>query len=236
MPNCLRFKLGTRLGDPPTELRFSGADQMYGLRLINNNYVANGTGKDVTIVYDPSFRGGRLGSVNQMQHFPNPKAGPVKLRKLPDTGLDARDEGYKQILNCGRSAGVVVKEAKAKINEGRKFRFRTDANQTLGTVMALQSLPASRELIRASSAPSLSLPSPGPNSHFRTRWQMPASLLDNGNAEAATADCEEAKMEKKSLLPTYWRPKDPALDWPAPGFLHPVHGFSRTDGGMPWPN
>ena len=45
MPNCLRFKLGTRLGDPPTELRFSGADQMYGLRLINNNYVANGTGK-----------------------------------------------------------------------------------------------------------------------------------------------------------------------------------------------
>ena len=55
------------------------------------------------------------------------------------------------------------------------------------------------------------------------------------------------------------RPKDPNLDWPAPGFLHPCHGFSRTetncansdgkmvfpftfmstsrnDGGMPWPN
>ena len=44
---------------------------MYGLRLINNNYVANGTGKarqpvmsdkrckDVTITYDPNFRGGR---------------------------------------------------------------------------------------------------------------------------------------------------------------------------------
>ncbi|CAE6933186.1 unnamed protein product [Symbiodinium natans] len=203
---------------------------MYGLRLINNNYVANGTGKDVTITYDPSFRGGRLGSVNQMQHFPRPQAGTVKLRKLPDTGLDARDEGYKQILNCGRSAGSTVKEAKVKIREGSKFRFRDDANQTFGTVMSLKSLPASRELIRASSAPSL--PS---GQNFRTRWNLPASVIDNGE-EALARQEEKTPLAEKSLLPTYWRPKDPALDWPAPGFLHPCHGFSRTDGGMPWPN
>jgi len=209
------------------------ASAMYGLRLINNNYVANGTGKDVTIIYDPSFRGGRLGSVNQMQHFPNPQAGPVKLRKLPDTGLDARDEGYKQKLNCGKSAATTVREAKDKIGEGSKFRFRDDVTKTFGTVMSLKSLPASRELIRASSAPSLQAAA---TCNFRTRWETPASLLDNGEKETTARQDEKPGAEKKSLLPTYWRPKEPGLDWPAPGFLHPCHGFSRTDGGMPWPN
>ncbi|CAE7482673.1 unnamed protein product [Symbiodinium pilosum] len=205
---------------------------MYGLRLINNNYVANGTGKDVTIIYDPSFRGGKLGSVNQMQHFPNPKAGPAKLRKLPDTGLDARDEGYKQKLNCGKSAAVTVKEAKAKISDGSRFRFQDDANKTFGAVMSLKSLPASRELIRASSAPSLQAAA---TCNFRTRWDLPAAMIDNTEAAAVSRE-EDLSDIKKGLLPTYWRPKDPALDWPAPGFLHPCHGFSRTDGGMPWPN
>lgn len=74
---------------------------MYGLRLINNNYVANGTGKAGQLVMLgivgralqgrdhhlrpqlPWWQVGfkvelsvlcRLGSVNQLQHFPNPKA------------------------------------------------------------------------------------------------------------------------------------------------------------------
>ena len=30
------------------------------------------------------------------------------------------------------------------------------------------------------------------------------------------------------------RPKDLNLDWPAAGFMHPCHGFSRTPGTGPW--
>ncbi|CAK9038563.1 Uncharacterized protein SCF082_LOCUS22665, partial [Durusdinium trenchii] len=115
---------------------------MYGLRLINNNYVANGTGKDVTITYDPNFRGGRLGSVNQLQHFPNPKAGLPKRRKDEATGYNARDEGYKQALNVSRSAFLLRQDAKDKIKESAKFRFSDDASRTMTTVMSLTSLRA----------------------------------------------------------------------------------------------
>ncbi|CAJ1333190.1 unnamed protein product [Effrenium voratum] len=202
---------------------------MYGLRLINNNYVANGTGKDVTITYDPTFRGGRLGSVNQLQHFPNPKAGAPKRRKDENTGFNQRDEAYKQTLNCSRSAFLVRKDAKERIKESAKFRFSDDANKTLGTVLSLKSLPASRELIRATSAPSFQAAAA---CNFRPRWDVPAMALD----EAVTSQEQAAEEVKRSLLPSYWRPKDPALDWPAPGFLHPTTGFSRTDGGGPWPN
>ena len=205
---------------------------MYGLRLINNNYVANGTGKDVTITYDPTFRGGRLGSVNQLQHFPNPKAGLPKRRKDEATGFNARDEAYKQALNVSRSAFLVRKDAKEKIQESAKFRFSDDASKTMNTVMSLSSLPASRDLIRASSAPSLQAAA---SSHFRPRWDMPASLLDTSEDFGKETGKLET-LESKSLLPTYWRPKDLNLDWPAPGFLHPCHGFSRNDAGCPWPN
>ncbi|CAK9050566.1 unnamed protein product [Durusdinium trenchii] len=204
---------------------------MYGLRLINNNYVANGTGKDVTITYDPNFRGGRLGSVNQLQHFPNPKAGLPKRRKDEATGYNARDEGYKQALNVSRSAFLLRQDAKDKIKESAKFRFSDDASRTMTTVMSLTSLRASKDLIRASSAPSLQAAA---TCNFRPRWEMPASILDTSEVDLFKEN--KFEMSQKSLLPTYWRPKDPNLDWPAPGFLHPCHGFSRNDGGMPWPN
>lgn len=208
---------------------------MYGLRLINNNYVANGTGKDVTITYDPNFRGGRLGSVNQMQHFPHPKAGTPKRRKDEATGFNARDEAYKQALNVSRSSLLLRQEAKEKIRESAKFRFSDDASKTMNTVMSLSSLPASRDLLRASSAGSLQAAGA---CQFRPRWDVAASVLDTSEdalKETMTTMTKPA-TDSKSLLPTYWRPKDLNLDWPAPGFMHPCHGFSRNDAGCPWPN
>eukprot|EP00435_Cladocopium_sp_Y103_P037402 s2353_g9.t2 len=198
---------------------------MYGLRLINNNYVANGTGKDVTITYDPNFRGGRLGSVNQLQHFPNPKAGAPKRRKDEATGFNARDEAYKQALNVSRSSFLVRQEAKEKIKESAKFRFSDDASKTMNTVMSLSSLPASRDLLRASSAPSLQAAGA---CQFRPRWDVAASVLDTSEDALKETMTKSETLDSKSLLPTYWRPKDLNLDWPAPGFMHPCHGFSRT--------
>ena len=73
---------------------------------------------------------------------------------------------FHDLRTCHAHGGLVVRtntDCQAKINEGRKFRqqcgsalvfrgcvvwcdrrkrFRADANQTLGTVMALKSLPA----------------------------------------------------------------------------------------------
>ncbi|CAJ1434124.1 unnamed protein product [Effrenium voratum] len=103
------------------------------------------------------------------------------------------------------------------------------ATAVAGTLKGVLSSLASRELIRATSAPSFQAAAA---CNFRPRWDVPAMALD----EAVTSQEQAAEEVKRSLLPSYWRPKDPALDWPAPGFLHPTTGFSRTDGGGPWPN
>lgn len=90
----------------------------------------------------------------------------------------------------------------------------------------------------------------------RPRWDVPAMALDEARGEKGAActvslpvsGCDQPgaggrggekvpatillEVRVTSLCPepsgVTARPKDPALDWPAPGFLHPTTGFSRS--------
>jgi len=204
---------------------------MFGLRKINNNYVANGTGRDLTINFDSSFRGGRLGSGSLVQHWPKPFVDSPKVKKHMETGPDARVEAHTQTLNCSRSSTDFLRETKVKLRESAKFQFPLVGSNTLQTMMSSKASGASHGLLKAASMPSLDTCS----SQFKPRWQVPAYVLDAGSPDIAQ-DSQPAVTGKKSNLPDYWRPKDPFLDWPAPSYVRPQDGFARTDGGSPWPH
>eukprot|EP00933_Yihiella_yeosuensis_P076256 TRINITY_DN8593_c0_g1_i1.p1 TRINITY_DN8593_c0_g1~~TRINITY_DN8593_c0_g1_i1.p1 ORF type:complete len:207 (+),score=36.65 TRINITY_DN8593_c0_g1_i1:144-764(+) len=206
---------------------------MYGLRLINNNYVANGTGRDLTINYDPGYRGGKFLQGQQQSHLPKPWVGSSKAKKDNIVkGLDARDEGYKQTLNTSRSAFHEIGGKRDRLTASRRYHFPLVANTTLNPMSGTK-FGVSQELVRAASSPCLGVASPV----YRPRWDVPAMELDSSQGFNFG---KEAPVEVKEAGPEYavgyWKPKEPFLSWPAPSFVHPTSGFSRTDGGCPWPN
>eukprot|EP00931_Biecheleriopsis_adriatica_P001884 TRINITY_DN1023_c0_g1_i1.p1 TRINITY_DN1023_c0_g1~~TRINITY_DN1023_c0_g1_i1.p1 ORF type:complete len:240 (-),score=36.75 TRINITY_DN1023_c0_g1_i1:30-650(-) len=206
---------------------------MYGLRLINNNYVANGTGRDLTINYDASFRGGRFGAGQQVQHLPKPWVDTPKTRKHHVTGPDARVEPHTQTLNCSSPSSTFIRSQKARHTESAKYSFPLAGASTRNLMLTSSSHGASPGMLRAASEPRLG----DSYSSFRPRWDLPAAFLDSEEAYAWQQEAPPPQDAKKSsMLPSYWKPKDPFLDWPAPGTVHPTAGFSRTDGGSPWPN
>lgn len=84
----------------------AGSNQ--GLRLINNNYVPDGSGRDRLIYYDRSFRGGRECTNSFRPHFNNGPTGPGSLAELkpedrPRLGFNHRAEAYAQVKSLSLS-------------------------------------------------------------------------------------------------------------------------------------
>mmetsp|Transcript_143536 Transcript_143536/g.357687 ORF Transcript_143536/g.357687 Transcript_143536/m.357687 type:complete len:202 (+) Transcript_143536:76-681(+) len=88
-----------------------------GLRLINNNYVARGDGRDALLYYDAHFRGGKVGGGAANQHMPSPQAGVAKpLRPGGSSlGFGARVEGHTQHLNLSKSSFANTSERKLRM-------------------------------------------------------------------------------------------------------------------------
>lgn len=85
------------------------AGSNHGLRLINNNYVADGSGRDRLIYYDRSFRGGRECSAAFSPHMVSGPTGPGSLAQLkerdrPRVGFNHRAEAYAQVKSLSLSS------------------------------------------------------------------------------------------------------------------------------------
>lgn len=156
---------------------------MYGLRLINNNYVAAGDGRDLMINYDANFRGGKRGNTDVIQFFPKPQAGPSKARKHVTLGFNARTEAAAQTLNCSRSSFHQLRDAKARLGSLRPI-----------------TAPVGDAGARSSSTPSRAEP-------FRPRWEH-VKELDFRATDTALAH----RTEKQLTAPRPTKPHEPWND------------------------
>lgn len=88
-----------------------------GLRLINNNYVPNGSGRDLLIYHDTSFRGGSVGGARTQSYLPKSSGGdPKHARPVGSSlGFNARNEGSTQHLNCSKDLFRTVSDTKKRM-------------------------------------------------------------------------------------------------------------------------
>mmetsp|Transcript_44889 Transcript_44889/g.113751 ORF Transcript_44889/g.113751 Transcript_44889/m.113751 type:complete len:199 (-) Transcript_44889:195-791(-) len=121
-----------------------------GLRLINNNYVSGGDGRDALICYDAGYRGGSQGMTRVHQHFPAPKAdSPKLLRPIGSTlGWDARTEAHSQHLNCSGSMFKKTGERKLKMTSEGWTKPAPPRSSLASTALELE-----RSLTRSTSEP-----------------------------------------------------------------------------------
>lgn len=90
-----------------------------GLRLINNNYVPDGTGRDRLVYYDRGFRGGKECTNQFLAHFNNGPTGPGSLCELrerdrPLMGFNHRAEGYAQVKSLSSPSDKFLTDWRTK--------------------------------------------------------------------------------------------------------------------------
>eukprot|EP00929_Paragymnodinium_shiwhaense_P018934 TRINITY_DN13070_c0_g1_i1.p1 TRINITY_DN13070_c0_g1~~TRINITY_DN13070_c0_g1_i1.p1 ORF type:complete len:191 (+),score=28.78 TRINITY_DN13070_c0_g1_i1:98-670(+) len=190
---------------------------MYGLRRGNNNYCANGTGRDLTTYYDAGFRGGKYGVDKVNQHLPQPQPGSPKHFKLNSLGFNARNEGFQQTFNCSRSVKKMVDEKTGRMTVGSLPNFAP-------------STEAQPQLLQSRSDPALTGSGHG--------WQRSTGLA----ATAAYMDLHQSPL-KSSLrgasglsTPKARRHGEASETWTAELFIPSRGGFARNPGGGVWPN
>lgn len=195
---------------------------MAALRLVNNNYVANGTGRDLMVVFDSSYRGGNLGQESVLTHFPNPRAGEPKYSKSPKKGFGARVEGDTQHLNCSRGMNKLMAETKGRISLARSSAPR------LNGATSQENLP---NLLRSRSDPALA----GLTPFCRTKG-MAATMSASNFAQTFSSMIPE--QESSRMLPPsaeMMARKFESPSWTTNMARNSYLGFARNPGGGFWP-
>jgi hypothetical protein len=199
---------------------------MAGLRLVNNNFVPYGDGRDLMVFYDSSFRGGKLCQESVLTHFPNPKAGVPKLFKSPKKGFGARVEADTQHLNCARNMNTYLAETKAKLAEAKKTS-KLPRRIALGA--SDDNLP---EMLRSRSDPGLDGLTPFSRSTGMAATTSAACLRRPSSAPCGSFATETLQMPSPSPEATA-RGKTPR--WTNNLARTSYSGIARTPYGGFWP-
>mmetsp|Transcript_31364 Transcript_31364/g.73157 ORF Transcript_31364/g.73157 Transcript_31364/m.73157 type:complete len:189 (-) Transcript_31364:71-637(-) len=186
---------------------------LVGIARINNHYVADGNGRDLTILYDAGYRAGRQGLDRVSKHWPKAKVMPAKLRRPPGLtlGFSARIEADTQHLNTSKPSHRSVFEAKSKM--GEELDMRASA--------LMMSTP---KLAKSRSDPGLT------NGMVFER------------SRGISASMAKLHEVRPSTVPEVPRPKLLSADemrtpmWERELARNPYAGFARTSYGGYWPN
>eukprot|EP00930_Biecheleria_cincta_P035014 TRINITY_DN24124_c0_g1_i1.p1 TRINITY_DN24124_c0_g1~~TRINITY_DN24124_c0_g1_i1.p1 ORF type:complete len:181 (+),score=15.87 TRINITY_DN24124_c0_g1_i1:58-600(+) len=180
---------------------------MHGLRAVNNCYVAAGDGRDLHILHDHGYRGGKHGAARLDPYWPGSKMSLPSPRRPRSVGCDANS----QFLNTSRPMSTLLREAKARLAEAERGR-------------PLRPMPAWAE---RGDANATFTPRQVP---FTPRWELPPAPLQSARPwsyqEARDGQLTSATTPRKAT------PADvevEAIHMPARA------GFSRTNFGGMWP-
>lgn len=91
---------------------------MHGLRAVNNRYVAAGDGRDLHILHDAGYRGGKHGAAKLEPYWPGSKMSLPSPRRPHSVGGDASS----QILNTSRPVSTLLRETKLRLAEAERGR------------------------------------------------------------------------------------------------------------------
>jgi len=188
---------------------------MHGLRLINNNYVASGDGRDAIVYHDGGFRGGNAGRDNISQHLHKPMAGSPKLRRQSTLGYNARVEASTQHLNLSKSSASFLQEVKEKIKKEEDTRTSLHNRGDLP------------ELLRSKSDPGLTGSTP-----FARSVGLGATSRMHPLASTSPKSLTQKLVTTSSFRGT--QTAEPA--WTKNLTLPVRSGYSRMPFGGVWPN